>query len=300
MDSLSVRINNLNLPSKRAFISERKLSTDDDDNNDSTCTTTSQHVQHSSVFVGAASATGKTTILNYIRKHYRYCQVSNISFETLWNMWHNEDTVLTRLTTERNDTKIYEHTKECPHIYKIIHNYCKKFKKPHNSEKLITRFYTRVCHTLDRVIDPTDNSIKIIIIDTTKHYHDRFYSRLVAKNNGIDNSNIIYLYLQLIAYIAFLDKADHCQSLRVVVVRYNDGTVFGKDDIYKIQDLLTSVIHTERVQGNIVEYSWESWIANLDMPQSFVMCVNHLDIPSISQLIVNSHIDNTSGVPVDE
>lgn len=198
------------------------------------------------VFVGAPSATGKTSILKKIKRIYPQSRVSNISYETVWRLYEDNVQTAQHLLTRRSESMIYEHTHECLALYTIIHKYMTIFKEKEESfqdsthiddekrERCVRELLKKCYHECSDLLIETSNQVMVIMLDLSRSFKDRYFERLSNSYNGIDYSDELYLYFQIVAYTAFIEKCFLFPFMSVVLVSDDDKNNDDCDDIEEI------------------------------------------------------------------
>lgn len=175
-----------------------------------------------SLYLAGPSAVGKSTILDKIIKMYPNVDVSLVTYASLYKCYVNHDKASKELL-RRTSSDLFEHSIACPVLYENIHVDCKHlifmyknmkslktiddlhyksmsfdfFSKYHAYyQKLVERFADAPIEIMEKLRST------FVIIDITKHFYDRYYTRMQKDYNGIDMTHDVYLYVQIIAYFA--------------------------------------------------------------------------------------------------
>lgn len=248
------------------------------------------------VYVGGASAVGKTTILRHISRKYKDAVVSKKSYESLYNAnvsnflnnKHKKSgfeytieeirTMSGELASQvlkcRRHNKIYEHSNECTTLYALIHEYMTKDL----TSDVILDFYQQCCLAIN---DFSSNKM-VIIIDLTEEYFLRYEKRLHFFWNNIDyHDSEEYLTLQMVAFLAMIKKRYFFQDCTIFFIDDGKSTIFGRPDTFNIRSNIMPEIN-----GIIA-------IDRKNMVNSGIVRLKHLDVDLISDCIYKKHTEFT-------
>lgn len=255
------------------------------------------------VFVGAPSCTGKSTILNYIKSHYECSDVSNISYDALWSRTHDDSIISDIMANQRNDSKIYEHTYECSALYRIIHEYMKNqhlLNLFRNADRAtVDLFYNRCVSTL-RCADNISNIVRFVLLDVTPAYKQRYYERLNNTYNGIDYRDDAYLYLQILAFLAFIENIEMFPRMTVIIaIDDNDdddrpSEMFGEEDRYGIKRRIRTVLDNFRLYGNVRIDDRRCSTNGIEPGGCSIMLTNKFSPSRVADMIIAEHISDFS------